>query len=162
MYYHTFESIWGPIILVGDEQGITQLLIDNGTKPIVIEKYWQKNDVLFSEAQKQLDAYALGERKEFDLKINPKGTDYQKAVWKTLVNIPHGETRTYKEIAISMGNPNASRAVGLANNKNPIPILIPCHRVLGAKGQLVGFAYGLDLKRELLLLENPLTGLFSK
>lgn len=98
--------------------------------------------------------YIVGERKVFDLKLNPEGTAYQKRVWKELENIPYGETRSYKQIAEKLGDPNASRAVGLANGKNPIPLIVPCHRVVGVNGKLTGFAFGLDMKKKLLDLEN--------
>ena len=100
---------------------------------------------LLREAAKQLNEYLAGKRKVFDLPLDPEGTQFQKAVWKALTGIPFGETRTYRNIAESVGNPKACRAVGMANNKNPIAILIPCHRVIGADGKLVGYAGGLDI-----------------
>ncbi len=109
---------------------------------------------LLREAAKQLNEYLAGKRKVFDLPLDPGGTQFQKAVWKALTRIPFGETRTYKNIAESVGNPKACRAVGMANNKNPIAILIPCHRVIGADGKLVGYAGGLDIKKKLLELEK--------
>jgi methylated-DNA-[protein]-cysteine S-methyltransferase len=102
----------------------------------------------------QLKEYLAGERKEFDMQINPVGTEFQKKVWKALCSIPYGETRTYKQIAELIGNPKASRAVGMANNKNPIVVAVPCHRVIGANGKLVGYAGGLDIKEKLLELEK--------
>ncbi|MFK4784657.1 methylated-DNA--[protein]-cysteine S-methyltransferase [Fusobacterium sp. MFO224] len=102
----------------------------------------------------QLDEYFSGKRECFDLTLNFKGTQFQKKVWKALLNIPYGKTKTYKEIAIEVGSPRAYRAVGSANNKNPIPIIIPCHRVIGSNGKLVGFAGGINLKEKLLNLEQ--------
>ncbi len=109
---------------------------------------------LIQEAAKQLKEYLKGKRKAFDLPLAPEGTPFQKAVWQALTGIPYGETRTYREIAETAGKPKACRAVGMANNKNPIAILIPCHRVIGADGKLTGYAGGLDIKEKLLGLEN--------
>ena len=102
----------------------------------------------------QLDEYFIGKNTKFGIKINPKGTEFQKLVWKELQKIPYGETQSYSEIAIAIGKPNAQRAVGTACNKNPIMIIIPCHRVITKRGNLGGFAYGNDVKQKLLKLEN--------
>ncbi len=109
---------------------------------------------LLKEAAKQLDEYLDGVRKTFDLLLAPEGTQFQKAVWKALQAIPYGETRSYAQIAQAIGNPKAGRAVGGANHANPIMIVIPCHRVIGANGELVGYGGGLELKRQLLELEK--------
>lgn len=106
------------------------------------------------ECFNQLKEYFEGNRKRFDLPINPKGTQFQKNVWNELLRIPYGETRSYKDIAISIGNEKACRAVGMANNKNPIPIIIPCHRVVGSNGKLVGYSGGLNIKEKLLNIEE--------
>jgi methylated-DNA-[protein]-cysteine S-methyltransferase len=103
---------------------------------------------------RQIEEYFRGERKIFDVQMALRGTDFQKKVWGELLKIPYDETRSYKEIAWKIGIPKATRAVGIANNKNPIPIIVPCHRVIGASGDLVGYGGGLDLKRKLLTLEN--------
>lgn len=102
----------------------------------------------------QLREYFEGERKVFDLPLKISGTPFQEMVWGELLKIPYGETRSYKDIATSIGNPKASRAVGMANNRNKIAIIIPCHRVIGANGSLTGYAGGLDIKEKLLLLEK--------
>lgn len=107
-------------------------------------------DLVYTEVMEYLN----GERKTFDIKYEINGTEFQKKVWKELVKIPYGETRTYKEMAVAVGNPKASRAVGMANNKNPIAIIVPCHRVIGSDGKLVGYAGGLDMKSTLLTLEK--------
>ncbi len=109
---------------------------------------------LIRKARGQLEEYFAGRRREFDLPLAPGGTDFMRAVWNALLTIPYGQTRSYKEIAECVGNVRACRAVGGANNKNPIPIFIPCHRVIGANGQLVGFGGGLDMKEGLLALEK--------
>lgn len=113
----------------------------------------QESD-LIKKAYIQLKEYMDGQRNEFDLPLNPKGTEFQKKVWVELSKIPYGETRSYKDIAIAIGNKKASRAVGMANNKNPIPIVVPCHRVVGSNKKLVGYAGGLDLKEKLLNIEG--------
>ncbi len=113
-----------------------------------------KEDKFLNNIFSQLNQYFEGSRKSFDLKFKMYGTDFQKKVWKALCDIPYGETRSYKDIAIAVGNEKACRAVGLANNKNPISIIVPCHRVIGSSGKLVGYAGGLDMKKELLELEK--------
>jgi len=109
---------------------------------------------LSEAASKQINEYFTGLRTEFDLPLAPQGTDFQQKVWEALQQIPFGETRTYKDIAVAIGDENASRAVGMANNKNPIAIVIPCHRVIGADGSLTGYAGGLEMKQTLLDLER--------
>ena len=109
---------------------------------------------LINNAFNQIKEYLEGKRKEFDIEINPKGTDFQKMVWKELLKIPYGETRSYKDIAARVNNPKGSRAVGMANNKNPIPIIIPCHRVIGSNGNLTGYAGGVNIKEKLLRIEH--------
>ena len=113
-----------------------------------------KETALLKSAAMQLKEYFEGQRTQFDLPLEPAGTDFQKAVWQALVGIPYGETRTYKEIAAKIACPKGCRAVGMANNKNPIAIIIPCHRVIGSNGKLVGYAGGLDIKEKLLKLEQ--------
>ena len=114
---------------------------------------YSESEVL-DELEKQLNEYFSGTRKEFSLPLMPDGTDFQKKVWKELEKIKYGQTKTYEDIASALGNKKAARAVGGANNKNPIAIIIPCHRVIGKNGNLVGYAGGLDIKRKLLEIEN--------
>lgn len=109
---------------------------------------------LSDKAYKQLNEYFEGKRKEFDLPLKLEGTKFQKQVWRELTKIPYGQTRSYKDIALAIANPKAVRAVGMANNKNPISIVIPCHRVIGSNGDLIGYAGGLEIKKELLNLEK--------
>ena len=106
------------------------------------------------EIKRQLDEYFSGKRRIFDIKINPKGTEFQKLVWKELQKIPYGKTKSYSEIAVALGKPNAQRAVGSACNKNPIILIIPCHRVISKNGNLGGFAYGNEVKNKLLQIES--------
>lgn len=110
---------------------------------------------LMAEVLRQLRAYFNGKLRRFDLPLDPQGTPFQLRVWKELQKIPYGETQSYLQIAQAIGKPTGSRAVGMANGRNPIPIVIPCHRVIGASGKLVGFGGGLPTKQRLLLLENP-------
>jgi len=113
-----------------------------------------KETALIREAASQLKEYLAGQRREFDIHLVLEGTPFQQAVWKALTAIPYGETRSYGQIAESIGKPKACRAVGMANNKNPIAIFVPCHRVIGANGKLVGYGGGLDIKEKLLELEK--------
>ncbi|MEW9077431.1 methylated-DNA--[protein]-cysteine S-methyltransferase [Terrisporobacter glycolicus] len=109
---------------------------------------------LIKECFKQLKEYFEGNRRKFDLPLETRGTEFQKKVWDELLKIPYGETKSYKDIAIAIGNEKACRAIGMANNKNHIPIIIPCHRVIGSNGKLVGYAGGLNVKEKLLNIEN--------
>lgn len=135
------------IEIKGDENGISSLDFVKSKKHSKIPEYLLR-------AHKQLQEYFKGKRKKFDLKLNISGTDFQKLVWNELLKIPYGETKTYQDIAIGINNPKAMRAVGGANNKNKIPIIIPCHRVIGKNGSLVGFDSGLKIKKQLLNLEK--------
>jgi methylated-DNA-[protein]-cysteine S-methyltransferase len=154
MYYEIIESPICPILLAGDKEGLKHVIFLKGKEKIEIPEDWVQNKEFFEEVARQLDAYFSGKLKSFDLKLAPEGTDFQKAVWKALCEIPFGETRTYKDIAVSIGKTKAYRAVGLANNRNPISIIIPCHRVIGTDGKLTGYAAGLDVKEFLLKLEK--------
>ncbi len=118
------------------------------------EDYKEEETNLIRETIRQIEEYLDGQRTEFRLPLNPKGTAYQKSVWNALLNVNYGETRTYKQIAEAIGNPKSCRAVGMANNKNPIAIIIPCHRIIGSNGELTGYAGGLDIKEKLLTLER--------
>jgi len=111
-------------------------------------------DPVLNEAARQLDEYFAGTRRGFDIPLMPEGTEFQKNVWQALIGIPYGETRTYSDIAETVGSPRAARAVGMANHVNPIPVVIPCHRVVGKSGSLVGYAGGLDMKTKLLEIEK--------
>lgn len=116
----------------------------------------KKETPVIKRAKKQLDEYFTGKRKSFDLPLKLEGTEFQKAVWQELMKIPYGKTVNYYDIACAVKNPKACRAVGMANNKNKIPIIIPCHRVIGKSGTLTGYAGGLEVKKKLLELENLL------
>lgn len=153
MQYNIVDIKGINIVLAGDSDGITNLMIQNGTKDVTIDPEWKLDPLPFMDAEQQLREYFNGVRRGFNLRLRPSGTDYQKRVWRALINIPYGELHSYKQVATAIGNPKASRAVGMANNRNPIPIIVPCHRVIGSNKSLVGYAYGLELKRELIDLE---------
>lgn len=136
----------GPLTLEADENGVTAIHFSAGGA--------QDASPLLDATEAQLREYFAGARRTFDLPLAPHGTAFQRRVWAALRTIPYGETRTYGELAAAIGSPNASRAVGMANHRNPIPIIIPCHRVIGANGTLTGYAGGLEIKRRLLALEG--------
>lgn len=146
-----YETDIGKIGIAENGKAITNVYFNNGQ---ILEEFNIEETDLLRKAGKELKEYFDGERTEFDIPIEVDGTDFRKSVWKELCNIPYGETCTYGDIAKRIGNPKASRAVGLANNKNRIPIFIPCHRVIGANGKLVGFAGGIEIKKYLLDLES--------
>lgn len=137
--------------------GNIEITEDNGK--IISIKKTEKNIIstdnkILLQAEKELEEYFDGKRKKFTLPLDLRGTDFQLRVWNVLREIPYGETRSYKEVALAAGNEKASRAVGMANNKNPILIVVPCHRVIGSNGAMTGFACGLDVKKKLLELEK--------
>jgi len=143
----------GTLTLVENEKGeLTHVLFEGDPAP----KDSQEAPTCAAETGKQLNEYFAGRRKDFNLRLAPNGTEFQKSVWDALLDIPYGKTCSYGHIAAQLGKPNAMRAVGLANGSNPIPIIIPCHRVIGANGSLTGYGGGLDLKRKLLELEGVL------
>ena len=154
MYKKVMNSPVGKIEIIEENEKLIELNIYNEEKNEQKNKITEKDTRLLLEVEKQLREYFEGKRIKFEISLNPKGTEFMKKVWKELLNIPYGETRTYKEIAEKIGNSKASRAVGMANNKNPIPIIIPCHRVIGSNNKLVGYALGLDMKKYLLDLER--------
>ena len=142
-YYYKYTKI-GYLTIVEENSAITNIFFG--------KKFPEGNQKLSSvilKAFNEIEEFLDGTRRNFSIKLNPKGTSFQKQVWNALMQIPYGQTRSYKEIAVTIKNSNASRAVGMANNKNPIPIIIPCHRVIGTDGKLVGYAGGLKIKETL-------------
>jgi len=152
--YCYYQSPIGRLLLIGTDGVLEALHFPKTQEQEHISKECQCNEACFKKVLTQLAEYFAGTRREFDLKIAPKGTDFQKSVWQELQKIPFGKTASYGEIAERIGNEKASRAVGMANGKNPIPIIVPCHRVIGKDGSLTGFGGGLEVKRKLLKLEN--------
>lgn len=154
MVYTQIESPVGPLLLVADDAGLRQILFVNGRHQARPEASWKQDAAPLEKAIAQLRSYFAGEREDFDLPLAPEGTSFQQGVWRRLCDIPYGETISYGELARRIGNPQASRAVGLANGSNPIPIVIPCHRVIGSDGKLTGYGGGLPIKEKLLALER--------
>ena len=155
LYGSFLDTELGTVMVLADEESVKEVRFAEEL-PEEAEEF---PSALLDEACAQLGEYFAGGRKEFDLPLKPEGTEFQKQVWEALCRIPYGETRTYKEIAEMIGNPKACRAVGMANHNNPICIVIPCHRVVGADGSLTGYAGGLDKKKGLLDLEQSYTEL---
>jgi methylated-DNA-[protein]-cysteine S-methyltransferase len=152
--FRRLESPVGPLLLAGDDEGLRFLLFENGRDSVRAKPEWQPDRGLLEEPIRQLNAYFKGNRREFDVMVAPQGTAFQRAVWAQLRRIPYGETVSYADIAQRLGNAKAVRAVGLANGSNPISIIIPCHRVIGSNGSLVGYGGGLATKQALLALER--------
>ena len=153
MYYRYLTTPIGDLLLAGDDDGLSMIGFPRGKMRRDPEPDWIFNERPFAEAVRQLDEYFAGERRDFDLPLHLTGTDFQVRVLEELQRIPYGETTSYGAIAKRIGKPGAMRAVGAANGRNPIPIIIPCHRVIGSSGDLTGFGGGLDTKAELLRLE---------
>jgi methylated-DNA-[protein]-cysteine S-methyltransferase len=155
--YKTMQSPVGELKLVASDKGLAGVLWENDKSwrvPHLKSAVEDKAHPVLWEAERQLNEYFAGTRKEFTLPLEFTGTDFNKKVWEALLTIPYGETRTYGQIAQQIGEPDTARAVGVANAKNPLSIVAPCHRVMGAKGKLTGFAGGLEAKAYLLNLES--------
>jgi methylated-DNA-[protein]-cysteine S-methyltransferase len=153
MIYTTMDSPIGELLLLGDGEALHGLYMQAGRNPVSIQPRWQREDDAFAETRHQLEEYFAGERARFDIPIHLEGTAFQRTVWHALTEIPYGETISYGELARRIGRPDRARAVGTANGQNPIAVIVPCHRVIGANGKLVGYGGGLDNKRRLLELE---------
>lgn len=156
--HRRIESPAGPLVIAADDSGLRHIEFYQNRHPADRDA-WQggDNDVL-QAAEAQLDEYFAGSRSRFELPLAPRGTAFQLAVWQELARIPYGATISYAELAQRVGNPTATRAVGAANGRNPLPIVLPCHRVIGADGALTGFGGGLPMKQFLLRLEGALPG----
>ena len=153
MYYCYLETPIGDLLLAGDEQALSLVGFPEGSMRREPEPDWIYAEKPFTDAREQLSAYFAGGRKTFDLKLNPGGTEFQLQVLEELQNIPYGTTTSYGDIAKRIGRPKAVRAVGAANGRNPIPIIIPCHRVIGSSGDMTGFGGGIPTKEALIRLE---------
>jgi len=161
MRYTYLDSPLGALLVVRDSVGLTGLYLPSGRHPVSVAPDWVCDDTAFEDVRTQLAEYFAGRRRTFDLPLHLAGTAFQQQVWAALLDIPYGQTTSYGKTAAAIGSPSASRAVGLANGQNPIPIIVPCHRVIGADGSLTGYGGGLDAKRWLLAHESDQAGLFA-
>lgn len=153
--FQVFPSPVGPLIVAADGAGLRLIEFQNPRHPFQREPGWRESeDEVLQRTRAQLDEYFAGQRRQFDLPLAPRGTDFQRTVWSALAGIGYGETISYLQLATRIGKPSATRAVGAANGRNPLPIVLPCHRVIGADGSLTGFGGGLPTKQFLLALEG--------
>jgi methylated-DNA-[protein]-cysteine S-methyltransferase len=158
LLYTRVDSPIGELLLVGDGHALRGLHIQEGRTAVSVDPEWRRADDAFADVRRQLREYFDGERDDFDVPLTLTGTPFQHRVWEALREIPYGETRTYGELARRVGRPSASRAVGLANGRNPIAVIVPCHRVIGSDGSLTGYGGGLERKQHLLELEAGAAG----
>jgi methylated-DNA-[protein]-cysteine S-methyltransferase len=156
MDYDIMGTRFGELLIAGDAAGLRLLLFDCEREGRCARPDWHHRPVELAAVRGQLEEYFAGERRNFDVRLAPEGTEFQRRVWSELVKIPYGQTISYGELASRVGNPNAARAVGAANGRNPISIIIPCHRVVGSSGRLTGYGGGLPVKVGLLELERPI------
>jgi len=151
--FSLLDSPIGELLLTGDSVSVTGIWMQSHRSEWQRTRTWQRDDRAFADTRAQLTEYFAGERSTFELSLAPEGTPFQRKVWNALCQIPYGETISYGELARRIGQPSAARAVGLANGSNPLPIVVPCHRVIGADGSLTGFGGGIERKRWLLAHE---------
>lgn len=154
IYYTSYESPVGPLLLAGDADALRLVSFESSKHAAPPQADWKQDKAPFAEVVRQLQAYFRGELREFDVPLALEGTEFQRRVWNALRGIPYGETISYLQLAERIGNSRAVRAVGLANGSNPIPIIVPCHRVIGSDGSLTGFGGGISTKKKLLELES--------
>ena len=154
LLYTIIDSPIGELLLLGDGRALHGLYMQEGRRPIAVRSGWERSAASFADARTQLLEYFAARRTAFDLPIVMRGNPFERRVWSALVEIPYGETVSYGEIARDVGHPAAARAVGVANARNPIAVIVPCHRVIGADGSLTGYGGGLERKRLLLELER--------
>jgi methylated-DNA-[protein]-cysteine S-methyltransferase len=159
LIYTSLDSPIGELLLVGDGESLHGLYMQDGRKPARVAAHWQCAPAPFAGVRAQLHEYFAGERAKFDIALTLRGNAFERRVWHALQEIPYGETASYGEIARRVGHPAAARAVGVANARNPIAVIVPCHRVIGADGRLTGYGGGLERKRLLLDLEKGQAGL---
>lgn len=162
MFYTHLASPIGPLLVAADASGLRHILFAKNGQAARPAPEWREDASFLEQTILQLQRYFAGELETFDLSLAAEGTPFQKKVWGELCKIRYGETISYGELATRIGNSNASRAVGLANGSNPIPIVIPCHRVIGSDGKLVGYGGGLHIKEKLLALERREISLFQQ
>ncbi len=158
MKYALIDSPLGALLTVRDEVGLTMLYLPTGKNAKAPDPTWNHDEGAFADVGDQLEEYFAGRRQHFELALHPSGTEFQQRVWKQLRSIPYGETASYGQTAAAIGHPNGSRAVGLANGRNPISIIVPCHRVIGANGSMTGYGGGIEAKQWLLAHERRVAG----
>ena len=164
LFWDIFESSWGNILIVSNHKGLVRVTLPGDTIAKALNDLCKSRETilinksipLIQLTKKQIEEYFEGRRENFRLDLDPQGPEFQKKVWKALEKIPYGQTRSYQDVARVVGSPKGMRAVGMANNKNPLPLVVPCHRVIGKNGDLVGFGGGLPLKKKLLDLEESI------
>ena len=161
MNYCFLDTAIGGLLLARDAAGLRLIHFQSGHRPQGPAPEWQQRDDAFGDVATQLTEYFAGRRQTFELPLAPEGTPFQQRVWSALLDVPYGETISYGELASRIGRWSASRAVGLANGSNPLPIVIPCHRVIGSNGTLTGYGGGLAIKERLLALERGARRLFD-
>jgi methylated-DNA-[protein]-cysteine S-methyltransferase len=161
MIYTTFDSPIGELLLVGDGSALSRLSMQSAPRPRTIDPAWRRGDEPFEPIREQLEEYFAGARHTFDVELALAGNAFELKVWDALLEIPYGETASYGQIATQLGDPAAARAVGLANARNPVAVIVPCHRVIGADGSLTGYGGGLERKQFLLDLESGVLPLLS-
>ncbi|MGB0093797.1 MAG: methylated-DNA--[protein]-cysteine S-methyltransferase [Solirubrobacteraceae bacterium] len=152
-FYTTLDSPIGELLLVGDGRALHRLHMQDGRGPLTIDPRWERAEDAFADVREELLEYFAGARREFEQPLTLAGSAFELRVWEALREIPYGETASYAQVAAAIGQPGAARAVGLANARNPIAVIVPCHRVIGANGSLTGYGGGLERKRLLLDLE---------
>ena len=162
-YYDFYESPYGQMLLVADDAGLAGVYFDGQKYLPTVASQWRRDaqHATLRQAKRELAEYFAGKRKRFELKLAPAGTPFQRSVWKAISNVEFGQTITYGELAERSGCPGSARAAGAATGRNPIGIVVPCHRIVGANGSLTGYAGGLERKRALLALESGIPELLS-
>lgn len=153
-HYCILESPVGKLLLAGHAKALTHVSFQDGRHPLTPDRQWIRSELPFRKPVRQLNEYFAGKRKTFQVNLDPKGTPFQLKVWQALRNIPYGHTASYGQIAQAIGRPGAARAIGAANGQNPLSIIVPCHRVIGSNGKLVGYGGGLPIKEALLSHET--------
>lgn len=161
VFYDTLASPLGPLLLTSDGEALTGVFLENHRHGPAVGADWTRDAAPFAAVREQLGAYFAGDRRAFDLPVRPAGTPFQQAVWQALLDVPYGATVSYGALAQRLGQPGAVRAVGAANGRNPVSIVVPCHRVVGADGALTGYGGGIENKRRLLALESGQGALFA-
>ncbi|HEV3047232.1 MAG TPA: methylated-DNA--[protein]-cysteine S-methyltransferase [Solirubrobacteraceae bacterium] len=151
--YTTIASPIGELLLLGEDRALCGLYMQRGRRPVRVDRRWRADAAPFAGVIAELDEYFDGRRRRFETPLVMYGSEFERRVWRALREIPYGETTSYGELARTLGQPSAARAVGLANGRNPISVIVPCHRVIGADGSLTGYGGGLERKRTLLELE---------